>query len=145
MIIGNSQKHIIETKLKCIQKNVIGKFTIIENNIDFKDFISLLKISTIGTSFMIEQDMRSFSIIQAFYCGSYPILSNQEEYQSFKDIGLQYSLIENNSESLISEIEHVLTRLKEINEITIENEKIISICESSIKKQQYIISKIKSV
>jgi len=147
VLIGNSnsEEHFKEPKLNCSDNNVNDKFTIIEQNIDFKDFISILKISTIGTSFMIERDMRSFSIIQAFYCGSYPILSNQEEYHSFRELGLNYSLIEINSELLISEIENVLKRSKEVNEITIENSKAISVYEDSLKNQKYIISKIRRI
>jgi glycosyltransferase involved in cell wall biosynthesis len=144
VLIGNknSSENFTNPKQLCIQNNVRSKFTFIDENISFSDYISILKISTIGVSFMIEKDMRSFSILQSFYCGCYLILSDQEEYHTFKNINLEFSIVKFETNLLIKEIQFILDKIGELEPIKIKNRKSIFEFENNIKNQNYLISKV---
>ncbi|MEL6562250.1 MAG: glycosyltransferase [Bacteroidota bacterium] len=71
------------------QHNLQDKFLIKRDKISPEEYSLLVCASEIFTSFMIERDMRSSSIVQGLFANSLPIINDQPEYRLMENQGMK--------------------------------------------------------
>lgn len=91
VLIGNIRKGdtIVDAISLINARSLQGRFTIFEEFVPLDVLSDLMSISDYFTSFMIDKDMRSLSILQATACGSLPILNTQDEYLRMQAMGFE--------------------------------------------------------
>ena len=101
---GAGVKSNVKEAIELVKSNNLEhRFTFFENNMTMIECLELMSISDFSTSLMIERDMKSLSISQAITLGTFPILSDQDEYKIMINQGLNAKLVDVKNEDNVFE------------------------------------------
>jgi len=125
------------------ENNLENRFTFFENNMTMFECLELMSISDISTSLMIERDMKSLSISQAVALGTFPILSDQEEYKIMVNQGLNAKLVNiENEDNIFKALDDCVRNIDKYKIKANENYKYVDEHENWEFQNEKFISRI---